>query len=741
AAAALAAGPGRRRGPVVWALAGRAARPFPLGAFAGLRAGPRAGPAATALGPTPAEPSDAPGEPSDAPSAVDRVLGDVVARGAGLLVVDDAHLLDELSALVVHRAVVRGALPVVVTLRSDEPAPDAVTALWKDDLLPRWDLAPLDRAATVRLVTEVLGGPVESRTGQRLWALTEGVPLYLRHLLAGEVAAGRLGPAGGLWSWAGDPHLTPGLVALLEREVGALEEPVRDVLDLVTLAEPLALDALLHLATPAAAEEAERRGLVVAAEDGDGARVRLGHPLYGEVRRAAMGEVRARRLRGLLVDAPGAAPDALRRAVLALGSDRDPGPDLLLAGAREALDLHDLPTAERLARAAARSGRWDARLLHAGTLSWLTRGEEAEAVLRDLEPVVPEGRPRALVRGHRAGNLLWTLRRADAAQAVLAEALHQQPPGTGRVLLEALGAAVAAALGDAPGALARGRALLTRDLADDDLALVLVLAAVAAGAAVTGRTDLLDEVARGRHAPRSPDAVPVFGLADWVLLGYRLAGDPAAGDAATRRLRRSSADLPGPARAMGLVLDGHAALAAGRVREALVPLREGWALLGPSRHEFRFRCRPLLATAHALAGEAGIARALLVGADEDRHPAYVLDAPDDALALAWVAAAEGSSTQAVRLAEDAADLARRQRSPAFEVLARQTAVQLGGAAAALPRLGVLTGEVGGVRAGLARDHARAAADEDADGLLAAAAAWEAAGDLVAAGDAAAQAAT
>ena len=203
-------------------------------------------------------------------------------------------------------------------------------------------------------------------------------------------------------------------------------------------------------------------------------------------------------------------------------------------------------------------------------------------------------------------------------------------------------------------------------------------------------------------------------------------------------MQAASADLPGPARLMGLVVAGHAALAGGRVGDALLLLREAWAGLADSGHEFRFRCRTLLATALAQAGQAAQAAPLLAGIAAGRHPAYRLFVPDDLLARAWGAAAEGSTTEALGHAVAAADLAREMGAPAYEVLAWQTAVQFGDATAALPRLTALA-ELG-PRAEAARAHARAWADQDGDMLLEAADAWTRLGDLVAAGDAAAQAA-
>lgn len=703
---------------VVWALGSRAAGPYPFGAFAGL--------------------TDLP--TGDASTAVNRVLDDLVRRGPLVLAVDDAHLLDELSAVVLHRVVVRRLAPVLVTVRDGEPAPDTVTALWKDDLLPRLDLAELDPATTTTLLAHVLQGPVETASAHRLWTLTRGSPLFLRHLLAGEVTAGRLSPASGIWCWSGDTRLTPELASLLEQQIGALDPPVQDVVDLVTLGEPLAVDTLAALCSDGAVEEAERRGLVQLDASGDVAVARLMHPLYGEVRRTSMGGMRARRLRGLLADRLDDTGDPLPRAVLMLDSDLAPDPALFLRAAQAAIGFHDLPLAERLARAAAAGGDWTPRLVHASTLSWLTRGEEAESVLRDLADSAPSPPLRAWVHVHRTGNLLWSLGRADEAFDVLRTAQDDPQAGPVRPQVEAMAAALDAARGDAPSALTQGLALLGRD-GLDDLARLIALSAVAAAAAVQGRLDLLDVVSRDPAGPsRVPHGIPVFGLAEWLVTGYRLAGAPATGQEVVQDLVSASADLPGPAKPMALVIAGDAALGCGRIRDALTPLREAWALLEPSDHEFRFRCRTVLAIAHGMAGQLGAARPLLVEIADRRHPAYTLTDPEDLLAQAWGAAAEGSVTEAVRCAGAAATLARAQASPAYEVLAWQTATQLGGAAEAEPRLAALAAEVAGPRVGAALAHARAWAAQDADGLTVAAQVWERLGDLVAAGDAAAQAA-
>ena len=121
-----------------------------------------------------------------------RQVGDAILERAGperklLLVVDDAQLLDDGSAALVHQLVQEGSCSVVASVRTPGPAPDPVTALWKDGLAERIDLDCWDEAGTEAVVTTVLGGPVARGTVRRLWEVSRGNALYLRELLIGAV--------------------------------------------------------------------------------------------------------------------------------------------------------------------------------------------------------------------------------------------------------------------------------------------------------------------------------------------------------------------------------------------------------------------------------------------------------------------------------------------------------------------------------------------------------------------------
>ncbi|OBJ52259.1 hypothetical protein [Mycobacterium asiaticum] len=92
-----------------------------------------------------------------------------------MVLVDDAHLLDDLSALVLHQLVHSRAATVIRTLRTGESAPAAVTALWKDGLLRRCELEPLHRNEIDTLLVATLGAVPDRHCADRLWRLVDDV--------------------------------------------------------------------------------------------------------------------------------------------------------------------------------------------------------------------------------------------------------------------------------------------------------------------------------------------------------------------------------------------------------------------------------------------------------------------------------------------------------------------------------------------------------------------------------------
>ena len=130
--------------------------------------------------------------------------------------VDDAHLLDNASAALVHQLAVTGSAFVVVTVRSGASAPDPIVALWKDGLTERVEVQTLGRGEFEELVTAALAGEVEGATLHQLWELTRGNPMFLRELILGGLDSGALRSSAGVWHWEGPMTVAPRLIELVE---------------------------------------------------------------------------------------------------------------------------------------------------------------------------------------------------------------------------------------------------------------------------------------------------------------------------------------------------------------------------------------------------------------------------------------------------------------------------------------------------------------------------------------------
>jgi DNA-binding CsgD family transcriptional regulator len=661
--------------------------------------------------------------------------------------VDDVHLLDELSALLVHQLVLRRATTVVLTVRTGEPVPDAVSALWKDGHLDRLELQSLSQPETAALLEVVLGGQVDSAASERLWALSQGNALFLRQLVETEVEAKRLYEVRGVWQWSGEPVVSPGLTEMVQARMGRLSESVRTIVDMLAVGEPLGVPLLAKLADPEALEQAETSGLINVEHDGRRWQARLAHPLYGEVRRAQMGRLRGRRLRGVLAAAladTGArrAEDTLRRAVLALDSDLGADPDLLVVAARSAMQLLDLALAKRLARAAVDAGGgFDARLALGYTLSWLGRGAEADIQLDSLTELTRTAAQHTQLVMARTGNLFWILRQPTKALALLDEAETALGDENSRQALTAMRAVFDAFLGRARQAEQAAGALVWETLSDQMV--VMATCGLVGGLGQLGRADEISPAAARGYAAaaRSFDAAVMRpGLSDLHITGLRLAGYVSEAERIARDRHEERSGAPGP-QFVSVVLLGHVALARGQLQTCIRRLREARAGLAPlDSGGWGFRCLISLAQALAMAGDAAAARQTLTEVEAERHPGYAFSEPEVLLAQAWVAAAEGAESEAITRAHQAAAVAAGQGQSSYEMVALHTVVCFGDRGVAA-RLVELATQVDGPRAPAAAAHALALAAADGTALQAASVRLEDIGDLLSAADAAAQAAT
>jgi DNA-binding CsgD family transcriptional regulator len=694
--------------------------------------------------------------PSGAPDPValfDRTAAAFRDRADGdafVLLVNDVHLLDVTSAVLLGQLLDAHAVVLLATVRAEEPAPPDVAALWRGDRMVRVDLADLSPDGLDSLLHLALGGPVTATTTSQVWTASRGNPLLVRELVLGARAAGSLVEDAGVWRLTAPLRGTTRLAELIESRLRAAGGPAEPALELLALVEPVGLAELEAVAGAETVEALERTGLIEVRAERRRHQVNLAHPLYGEVLRARMPVSTRRRLlleQAARVERYGARrrEDPLRIATWRLDATGSAEAALLLAAARLARYAYDLPQVVRLTRAAlADEGggpdRVEAQLLLGEALLELGEFADAEAVLAEAEAAADEERQLVQVVTMRVRSLWWGLLRPDAALAVnraararvIGQGAHEELLADEALLLVFSGRPVAAL--DVLQGLEPDTGLRTR-----------VLRAIPEAAALfhVGRCETAIEVARR-------------GLADHTELGDQLAiAHPGAHVinqvyalqeagriAEATELATSSYRMASRSPIAGIwftLLLGRCAILAGRPDTGRRWLVEARALC----REYRWQpahglVLSALAVVTAWLGDAEAARTAVD--EQSRLAEFGFLRGEQALGRAWAAAAEGNLPAARDVVATAAEQAGQAGQLCSQALLLHDLARLGDPAAAHGRLAELAGSCEGALVPAYTAHARAAAADDPHGLVAAADRFEAIGAVLLAAEAATEAA-
>ena len=336
-----------------------------------------------------------------------------------VLVVDDAQLLDAQSAAVLLSLVTAKSVRLLATMRAGSNPSDAVTALWKEQLVERLDLEPLDRSASRQLLEALVEGPVASGTSEMLWQSSHGNPFYLSELARFGAEHGLLECKAGVWWWTGGTEMPPRLGELLQRRIDSLSEAGREAVDVLALGEPLPYETLSAVVSEDAIMELDRDQIITSDERGGVLLLRFSHPLLHTVAERQLSPARRRGLARRLREAPAEHVDIVRRANWEDAGGVAPNVELLLAAA-DAVLLNDAAAALRLAtRAQQAEQSVKAAVMVSSAQSELGRPDLARATLEAARPLVVTEGDRFGYAAEDLSLALWGERSPQRAWAVV----------------------------------------------------------------------------------------------------------------------------------------------------------------------------------------------------------------------------------------------------------------------------------------------------------------------------------
>lgn len=328
-------------------------------------------------------------------------IADLRALKGTVLIVDDADLLDDDGAVVLHTiAREQAVLFSVRTGRVD--GADAVIRLAHENGTEFFALQPLDLAEAIALVEEQLGGTIDRRSVGELLHASEGNPLLLRELVTSGTEAKTLTRLQGVWVLSG---LVAGISVqeVFRNRVAGWPPAVRQVAVAVSVAEAVPRAVLVRCFGDAAVDEAVRLDAIGVGGAGNEARVR--HALLRDTLLADVELVERSALLRRLVEESSSADEAdavnvARKGhwLLALGDQERLDVDLVLRAAHQALDSFHANLAQSLARLAFRHEPSERTIAMLARLGLYTPGAE-EHVAKSLRVDALNGRFEAFVMG------------------------------------------------------------------------------------------------------------------------------------------------------------------------------------------------------------------------------------------------------------------------------------------------------------------------------------------------------
>jgi DNA-binding CsgD family transcriptional regulator len=672
--------------------------------------------------------------------------------------VDDLHLLDTTSAVLLRHLLDTRVVRLIATVRSGEPVGKAVRALCEADGVSRADLAELDLGQAALVLEAALGGRVGHRAVRDLHTASGGNVLYLRELVTAALDAGTLSGDGVIWELKRSRRgSTPKLAELMGARLAAADPAGRAVLELLALCGSLPLADAQEVVDAQAVVDLEvlvgleDSGLIRVTTDRRRTALEFLHPLYGDAVRAELHTLRRRvLLLGQIARVEGYGArrreDIVNLATWQLAAYGTADPALLLRAAALARRVRDYEQVVSLLRALGDEARTARSLLLLGeALFELGDAPQAEETLVRAAEAAATDAERLDVAFARTLNLFWAANDTAGAMAVNASAREELTGEAEQRMLRVNEGALRAASGGAARALD-----LLDDLGPDPSAAanpsVWLMGAMMkpVALAVTGRAGEAVEFAGrayGLHRRMDEQSLlfaPVGHLISQVL-ALTEAGRLVEARTAGQRAWETHGHERNPVTWIWLAFhQARADWLSGHVEPAHRWFAE--AVAASRAHRIHRGIRLSLAGLAACAALTGdTAGAERIVREAAAYPSSPFRAGEDQLGEAWLQAARGNVAEARQILAGAAESARATGDLASEGLLLTDLARLGGAREAAGRLAWIAERCEGALARARAELAAALAADDPEPLMAAAEKLEAIGADLAAAEAAAAA--
>ncbi|WP_284763978.1 LuxR C-terminal-related transcriptional regulator [Arthrobacter sp. efr-133-R2A-63] len=316
----------------------------------------------------------------------DHLEGIRVGTGPALLLVDDAHYLDDATCAMLTELVQAGWAKIVAACVPRPGVPGPLLRLWHEGTAEWFDLEPLTAEQGHELCEALLGGIVLNSTSHGFWTEAGGNTLLLKTLVREAESSGTLVQRHGVWlKAAATPVHTVKLEAVVKLQLMRISAAGREALNLIALAEPVDETLITVVAGEAAVQELVDQHLIKPAGNGLPT-LRLVNPVYGEVLRSIVPAAQSLQLHRQLIsrmDVLEDNPDSLLRMVTwSLDCGADVPDRLLIRAAVLSARLLQSESALRMATAV-RDPQWQsiAQAVLARSYFNLGRRDEAATVL------------------------------------------------------------------------------------------------------------------------------------------------------------------------------------------------------------------------------------------------------------------------------------------------------------------------------------------------------------------------